>query len=218
MIYIYDILLNWCDINNVYDFYEWDLNDNLEHIKKINLIKVDNNTIDDFINHEIKVNQNLLEAINSKCEVYTQDNLVFLKYAAIFTDCNRVIAIEFDKNGISIFKSKMLIDEETEIIDISCRINEIKIDYKIMKKISKEDFLTRLELKIKNCLIKEFKDIYTKKNYQKLKYFYHEYSNDNFEEDINIIYKKLINSLDKLNNNHYKIYNIIRMLYTKKKV
>lgn len=218
MIYIYDVLLNWCDINNLYEFYEWDLNDNIEHIKKINLIKIDSKTMNDLLNHEVKVNQSLLDNINTKCEIYEQDNIIFLKYAAIFTDGTRAIAIEFDKNGLSIFKSKMLIDEEAEILDISYRINEIMIIYKVNKKLNSNEYLTRSEYQIKNCLTKEFKDIYQKQDMQKLKYFYYEYFNDNEEQDINVIYQELLDSLASLNNNHYKLYNIIKMLYTKKSV
>ena len=37
MIYIYDILLNFCDLNELYDFYEWNPNDNIENIKRIKI-------------------------------------------------------------------------------------------------------------------------------------------------------------------------------------
>ena len=38
MNYIYDILLNFNDI--YYDFYEWNISDNIEHIRKIPLFKI----------------------------------------------------------------------------------------------------------------------------------------------------------------------------------
>ncbi len=218
MIYIYDVLLNWCDVNSVYAFYEWDLNDSIEHIKKISLVKVDSKTMGDLVNNEVKVNQTLLDSLNTKCEVYDQDNIIFLKYAALFTDGARVMAIEFDKNGLSLFKSKMLIDEEGEVLDIAHRINETNIVYKVNKQLVDGDYLTRLEKQIKNCLAKEFKDIYHHHDKQKLKYFYYECFNNNEEQDLDVIYQRLKDSLASVNDNHLKLYNIIKMLYTKKSV
>ena len=44
MLYIYDILLNWCR-DKLYDFFEWEKTDKLEHVKKIPLIRVERGLI-----------------------------------------------------------------------------------------------------------------------------------------------------------------------------
>ena len=46
MIYIYDILLNFCDLNELYDFYEWNPNDNIENIKRIKMVHVARTTFE----------------------------------------------------------------------------------------------------------------------------------------------------------------------------
>ena len=53
MIYIYDILLNFCDSDCIYDFYEWNNCDDIENIKRIKLAHVDRNTYDIFLNKDI---------------------------------------------------------------------------------------------------------------------------------------------------------------------
>ena len=56
MIYIYDILLNFNPI--FYNFYDWYKKDKIEHIKKIPLFKVDDQTIKDFMNYELIIEDN----------------------------------------------------------------------------------------------------------------------------------------------------------------
>ena len=48
MNYIYDLLLNFNE--NIYEFYDWNKTDNIKHIKKIPIFKIDskkNETIKD---------------------------------------------------------------------------------------------------------------------------------------------------------------------------
>ena len=52
MTYIYDIVLNFN--NDFYEFYEWDKNDNLTLIKKIPLIKVESDFLDQVFNLKLK--------------------------------------------------------------------------------------------------------------------------------------------------------------------
>ena len=41
MVYIYDLILNWCR-DRKYEFFEWKENDEIEYIKKIPVFKVRN--------------------------------------------------------------------------------------------------------------------------------------------------------------------------------
>ena len=49
MSYVYDLVLNFN--GDLMDFYEWKKDDSLCHIKRINIIKVDSNTYNDFYNN-----------------------------------------------------------------------------------------------------------------------------------------------------------------------
>ena len=49
MIYIYDIILNWTDNDKVYEFFEWEQNDDVDHIKKIPLFKIGKDVFDKLV-------------------------------------------------------------------------------------------------------------------------------------------------------------------------
>ena len=63
MINVYDILFNLIDSERVYEFFEWNNKDDIEHIKKIPLIKVSSHFLDDCINNNIIVDKLFLEKI-----------------------------------------------------------------------------------------------------------------------------------------------------------
>ena len=107
MIYIYDILLNFCDNDLIYDFYEWENKDTIENIKRIKLMHIKRDTFDDFLNYNFKIDADFLLKIYNTCEVYENKKIKVLNYACLFSDGDRVMAIEFDKTGKSIYKSKL---------------------------------------------------------------------------------------------------------------
>ena len=55
MNYIYDILLNFK--KEFFEFYEWNLNDDIIHIRKIPVFKVRKNQLYDFKNCNLKLNE-----------------------------------------------------------------------------------------------------------------------------------------------------------------
>ena len=65
MLYIYDILLNW-NRTRLYDFFEWEKLDRLDHIKKIPLIRVDKGIINNFIYKSIKVDSDFISKEEDK--------------------------------------------------------------------------------------------------------------------------------------------------------
>ena len=65
MTYIYDIVLNFN--NDFYEFYEWEKNDNLTLIKKIPLIKVESDFLDQVFNLKLRIDDPLILEINNKC-------------------------------------------------------------------------------------------------------------------------------------------------------
>ena len=92
MNYIYDITLN-LNKNNLYEFYEWREDDVPEFILKIPIYKIDKNAFFDIRNNNIIVDKDFLITIFDKTEVYTEDAISLIRYAALFSDGNNVIGI-----------------------------------------------------------------------------------------------------------------------------
>ncbi len=215
MKYIYDILLNWTD-DNIYEFFEWQNGDELEHIKKIPIMRINSKDFNNIYNSIIEIDNNLLEQLKDRTELYINKRDNQINYAVIFTDGLRALAIEFNSKGKSICKSSLLLDEENEVIDITNKLEEIKINYKIINQNKDLSFLTRYERKIKRYLINEFNKIYKEKNINKLKYLYYEWFN-NTGNDFNLMFNQLKQILDiEWNEQHINLYNLIKLSYIKK--
>lgn len=217
MIYIYDILLNFND-SIIYDFYEWSNSDNIENMKRIKLVKVSKMDLDAFFNNKIKLDSNFLIKIFKTCEVYLNKGIETIDYACLFSDGTRVLAIEFNTNGISEYKSKLLLDEEEEIAVLASNLDFTNIDYEIIKKENEIRFLTRKELKVRKYLISEIKDSYRSKNYNKLSFMYVEYfdyKEDNPKKMVDLLLKSMEECLE---DKHFNLYELLRLSHKKKQV
>ena len=218
MIYIYDILLNFCDLNELYDFYEWNPNDNIENIKRIKMVHVARTTFDDFLYYKGKIDKDFLLKIYRTCEAYTDRKVKILDYCILISDGERVLAVEFDSTGETIYKSKLLIDEEEEIALLANNLEVVTLNFQKEKKALNDRFFTRNEIQIRNYLMKEIKECYNKKNYGKLRFLYEEY----FDEEINSqskMFDLLLNSMkDSLDDKHIHLYQLLRLASKKKQV
>ena len=218
MIYIYDILLNFCDSDFIYDFYEWDKNDDINNIKRIKLMHVTKNIYDILLKYDVVVDKEFLVKIFKTCEVYDRKKVKVLDYCTLFSDGERVMAIEFNKNGKSMYKSKLLIDEEEEIAVLANKleISDIKINEKKLALESR--FYTREEGMIRLFLQKEINDAYKNKKYYKLNYLYQEY----FEKSIKS-YKKMKDELilsinSYIDDKHRTLYNLLKLTKKNKQI
>lgn len=218
MIYIYDILLNFCDLNELYDFYEWNPNDNIENIKRIKMVHVARTTFDDFLYYKGKIDKDFLLKIYRTCEVYTDRKVKILDYCFLISDGERVLAVEFDSTGEIIYKSKLLIDEEEEIALLANNLETVFLSFQKEKRVLMDRFFTRNEIQIRNYLMKEIKECYSKKNYGKLRFLYEEY----FDEEINSqskMFDALLSSMkDSLDDKHIYLYQLLRLASKKKQV
>ncbi len=216
MLNVYDIILNLLDGNRIYEPFEWNKKDNIEHIKKIPMIRVTTNTLDDIINTTFVIDNNLLNNIYKKSEVYTDTGVSKIDYALLFTDTYKVVAVEFNKDGKSLFKSYLLLDEEEEILDLSNQIELKNINYKVLKKNINKCLLTREEEFRKNYLLKELKIAYKKKKYEKINYLYEEiYPKD--KKTLLDKYKILLDEIESNYSEKYnKLYNIVKLTHKKK--
>ncbi len=215
MVYIYDIILNLTDDNRILEFFEWDQFDNIEHIKKIPLFRVNTSFIDDLINYEIKIEEDILKKIKNLTELFDFKTRKVMEYVCLFSDGSKVIAGEFSKSGKIMYRSGLLLDEEDEILDIVENLDIMKINYKKLKSRNIDFFLTRHEAFIKNYLLKELKSSYRKKNMNKIKYLYEEcFSNKKESADL---YKELVEDIsNNFSNRHVKLFKILTMKEVKK--
>lgn len=218
MIYIYDILLNFCDCDMLYDFYEWNTNDTIENIKRIKLVHVDRDTFDKLLNYDIRLDYNFLIKLYRTCEVYTTKKVKIIDYCSLFSDGDRVIAIEFNNEGKPIYKSKLLIDEEEEIAILASNLELSSFEFQVFDKILDNRFFTRNELLIRRYLIKEIEECYEKKNYNKLRFLYQEYF-DNEEDSYSKMKDDLMGSIRlTVDDKHINLYQLLKTTAKKKQV
>lgn len=194
MAYIYDILLNFN--KELIEFFEWEENDKIKYIKKIALFKIKKPILKDIINNEITLENNFLDKVSS----YEINGLESYK-SCLLTDGEMGLGILIKNNKI-ISYSRLLLDEENEILEVSEKLDYTNINYKIIKpKNNKINNLTRKEQIMKNKLNTILDDLYNKEEREKLYYLYYEYTNKE-SKNINYIYTHLKQSLKAFNNKH----------------
>ena len=176
MNYIYDILVNFN--SELYDFYEWNTSDNVTHIRKIPLFRISTDKLDQIKNYNIKLNLDFLKKIENKAERFTTRDVEKISYTALFSDLNEVYALKFDKKGNSIGISKLLIDEEEDVLDVACRCNEVNIDFEVLKEKSSHNFKTRMQKEMYNYLNKSLNKLEKTNQFEKLSYLYFECFNE----------------------------------------
>lgn len=218
LIYIYDILVNFNDIEKIYDFFEWNTNDEIEHIKRIPLYKIPPKVLDQFFMNQIQLDHDIMEKIYRTTEIFTRSKVTKLDYACLFSDGTRVLAIEFNEKGESIFKSKLLLDEEEDVANLSVKLEFTEPSYKILREVSGRNFLTRKEENVKKYLLKEIISTYQEEDYKKLKFLYEEYTNGE-EADYKKMYQHLLESMSNfLDEKHLHLYEVLKLSHKKKQV
>lgn len=191
MNYIYDIVLNFN--SNYYEFYEWNKNDNIINIRKIPTFKVDNQTYYDFKFNDITVKNDFLKLIEDETSIYLGNTN---KYMCIITNSKEAIGIMFNKNGLIIKKSSLIIDEENEVLELAYDIENTRIDYQVNRVCKKMRLVSRSEGEKKKKIINNLNHLFKINNYELIRYIYY----DAFlkeEKDVNKIYDELINVINK---------------------
>lgn len=211
MNYYYDIILNWNE-EIAYDFYEWNETDNFELIKKIPLFKIKHKTLIDLLTNKIIVNEDFLLLIKDKTLISGKNVINKISYACLFTDNKNVIGVEFSEDGLTISKSKLLIDDELNVLEVTYGIKEYNLIYEIKEPL-KIDNTLRQEKDTKKVIALELKNLYHNRDISKLKYLYYEYKKEK-EDDIKLIFDKFMRDLDSnFNQEILKLYYIIKLSY-----
>lgn len=211
MNYYYDIILNWSE-EEAYNFYEWLDTDYLELVKKIPFIKVKHKSFLDIALNKVKVSSEVLNSIKDKTLVSGKNIVNKIDYACLITDNKNIIAIEFNKEGISTNRSKLLIEDEINALEVAFALKEVELDYEVIEKISFKKEL-RQEADAKHIISLEINNLYQNKELSKLRYLYYEYKKEKCE-DIDLIYKTIVNDLETdFKEDLLKLYNIIKLSY-----
>ena len=209
MNYIYDILINFNE--NLYDFYDWNLNDQIDHIRKIPVFKTDSEFLYNLKKNDIILNKDFLNKIYNKTEIFTMKSIKTLNYACLFCDGMEVVVI-YILNG-KMLKSKLLIDEEEEVVEFSERLKEENITYEIIKENDIIKYKTRKEIEIETYVKKEIRNLKKENNINKLSYLYYECFNkketnkDKMIENFDYYLEK---DFDFLMNKLYKFFKLLQ--------
>ena len=209
MIYIYDILLNFIDGKRMYEFFEWNSEDVVEHIKRI--------PMEDILNNNVTFSHKFMSDIENKTIVFGNsfDNLI--KYAFLFSNGKRCYAFELNEEGKVIYSSSLLLDEEEEVLEICDTLQKLDVEYQTDNKDLDKSLLTRREEKKKNFVEKDLIYTYKNKNYTKLKYLYSEcFGNDDtsYKEKFN----RLVYSINNQDSFYLKRLNFILRLAHNNKI
>lgn len=193
---IYDILVNFKKIP--YEFYDWNKEDDVKHVKKMPSIKVSDSVLYDIFYNEVKISKKFLDQIKDKTEIFFGRTIKKVKYACVIYNDDVALSILLNDNGEIIGKSKLLFDEEEDVLKEDVPLKEI--DYNVIKKSKKISGLTRREAKIVLLLSKYLDKIHESKKNDEIKYMYFECFNK-VEEDNEKAYKNLKNEVLKANLN-----------------
>lgn len=212
MNYIYDVLLNFQ--KDFYEFFEWNRNDEIYHIRKMPLFRVSSSDFNLFRNGVVCFDKEFLDSIFNRCERIKKVSVSSIAYAFLVSDGKDVMALKLNKKGINIFKSGLLIDEADDIADIASDLRERKIGYSVIKKEFCVNFQTRFE--IENCkrLIKNLENIYCSGENDKIRYLYLECFNEN-SSDVHYMYDKLRKEILEFGDNYLKIFDFFKIISAK---
>ena len=194
MNYIYDIILNFNE--QIYDFYEWNKSDSLTHIRKMPLLRINSKDLYNIENNFIKFSDELFNKIKDKTEIFAGRTIKNID-ACIFSDGTSVIAIKFKNNKY--YFSKLILEEEMEVTEVSTRMKENNIEYKIINK-KENNLKTRKELEIEKYVKNELNKLEKNHEEEKLKYLFFE------------CFGKKEYDIKKLYSESNKIYEILRLI------
>ncbi len=212
MYYYYDVLLNFGDESELYEFYEWEEKDNVDFVKKIPLFRVATNTLKDQIKYHTKFDPNLLPQIENKTILKALDKNI--KYAMLLCDTKNALALELDEEGNVISRSKLLLGDEINLNEMMFTMKETNLKYEKKEKYQIRRDLRQIE-KIKNLIKCEIDTLYQANNSSKLKYLYYEWFNEtsnDLEKMIEKMKTKLKGEYDESIN---RIYDVIKISYNK---
>ena len=136
MNYIYDVILNFQ--NEYFDFYEWNKTDNIHHMRKIPILKINNQKFSEIKKHIVKFDEKLIKYLNNKnaiAERFKQNSITKMKYTFIICSDHEVMAIKLED-----------IDFSKQVIRINKIVEVNKIKYHTKNNTHRFVYLTKCAL------------------------------------------------------------------------
>lgn len=186
MNYVYDILLNFKE--EFIDFYDWNTRDDLAHIRKIPIFKVETKVLKDFLNFNILLSEEELKKIENQTEIFLGRKVKNIRYSCLITDSRKVLALKVSDQKMYI--SDLLLDEEESALDMTALLSLWDVHYDKLEKRKKNQFKTRKQAEFERNLALEIKKLTKDDNISKLKYIYYECF-DEKETRKDVIIKKI---------------------------
>lgn len=187
MTYVYDILLNFH--RDFFDFFEWESNDEILHIKKIPIFRIPSHDFYLFKNSLVRFDKEFIDKVFNKTEKFSRRKNT-ISYAFLVSNGHEIMALKLNKNGVNVYKSSLILDEEDDVLDTVFNIRESSIGYSVLKKEDDVCFKTRREKKIEKYINDSIDLLYKNKENDKLQYLYLDCFNIK-ENDIKKIYEVL---------------------------
>ncbi len=205
MTFVYDVYVNFQPI--CYDFYEWNKQDKISHVKKIPIFQIEDSIFQSLLIHDCILDQNTFHLIFEKTEVYKQKKKLS---AVLFTNNRDILALLLDDDGKVIKKSFLLLEEENTILKSIRKVDFLKIaPIQLSKKVPPLE--TREEKEKRTFLLKEVKEMED----SQLIYLYFECFGKREENRIHIE-KTLIDEIQKGNKEIEDIsYNFLKLICNK---
>lgn len=210
MNYIYDILLNFHD--TLYDFYDWNLNDNIINVRKIPLFKIPSNQFKEIKENVVKFELNFLKKIQNRTELFSSKDIKYLEYCFLLCDGVEVLAILLKNNIVQ--KSRLLVDEELEVLEVVTRLKEEDMSYQISKRDKYVGFKTRREQDMEKMIRKNLKKLKEDKDLDLLKYIYYECFNEKEENKEKMLLRleyTLEKNFDQIATQLYRFFQLIHV-------
>lgn len=210
MNYVYDILSNFNQ--ELYDFYDWDKNDNFTHLRKVPSFRVSKEVLVDLMFKKVKIKCNLLKLIKDKTQVFTKEGVDVIEYCFIVSDSVNSLGVILDEDGVIYKRSKFLVSEELEINKCLKTSKIYNVEYNLLSSKTHYSNMTRNEEKVTNLILSELELIMDSTD--KIDYLYYEWFNTNKGKNK---YKKLVSSIkSSYTSKHEYILELLNLLKIKK--
>lgn len=210
MNYVYDILSNFNQ--ELYDFYDWDKNDNFTHLRKVPSFRVSKEVLVDLMFKKVKIKGNLLKLIKDKTQVFTKEGVDVIEYCFIVSDSVNALGVILDEDGVVYKRSKFLVSEELEINKCLKTSKIYNVEYSLLSSKTHYSNMTRNEEKVTNLILNELELIMDSTD--KIDYLYYEWFNTNKGKNK---YKKLVSSIkSSYTSKHEYILELLNLLKIKK--
>lgn len=210
MNYVYDILSNFNQ--ELYDFYDWDKNDNFTHLRKVPSFRVSKEVLVDLMFKKVKIKGYLLKLIKDKTQVFTKEGVDVIEYCFIVSDSVNALGVILDEDGVVYKRSKFLVSEELEINKCLKTSKIYNVEYNLLSSKTHYSNMTRNEEKVTNLILNELELIMDSTD--KIDYLYYEWFNTNKGKNK---YKKLVSSIkSSYTSKHEYILELLNLLKIKK--